>query len=238
MNVRSFIFVAGLAFLMLAAQAPSGEVVQPLHILLHENFEDGLAGRWKVVKLGEDEGTGSVRIESGSDGTHFIRVSSVGSFYGLGSDEQFDPASYSEMSWRWRVAKFPDNADIKRKSGDDAAARLYVVFDDRSLFHPFATSALVYVWDKQYPVGGIIPNPYAPEQEKAIVLESGGSEPDQWRLEQVNLTLDYERAFHRRPGPVKGIVFASDSDNTHSVSASDLTDLTISDGARDAALGR
>lgn len=238
MNVRPFIFVGGLAFMLLTALTSWGEVVQPLHILLHENFEDGLAGRWKVVKLGDGEGTGSALIDSGSDGTQFIRVSSVGSFYGLGSDQRFDPASYPEISWRWRVLKFPQNADIERKNGDDAAARLYVVFDDRSPLHPFGTSALVYVWDTRYPIGSIIPNPYAPEREKAIVLESGGARPDQWRPEQANLTADYERAFGRPPGSVRGIIFANDSDNTHSASESDFADLTVSDGARDAALGR
>jgi hypothetical protein len=146
----------------------------------------------------------------------------------MGINIDLDPAAYSEMSWIWRVTKLPENADITSKGGDDAAARVYVVFSDRSLFHPFATTALVYVWDTRYAVGSVIPNPYAPGREKAIVLESGRSRLGLWTPERVNLASDYRRAFGAPAGSVKGIVFASDSDDTKSSTRSDFSDLTVS----------
>lgn len=228
MKLQSFILVGGFVFTLIAAQISSGVTVQPSGILLRENFQDGLPERWKPVQLGNGKGTGSARVFSGPNGNHFVQVSTTDAFYGVGVYEKFDPASYPEVSWRWRVVRFPSDANIKVKSGDDAAARLYVIFNDRSLLHPFGTTALVYVWDTRYPAGSIIPNPYEPGREKAIVLESGKARLRQWTREQVNIEADYRRTFGQAPGSVKGIVFASDSDNTDSASVSDFTELTVS----------
>lgn len=229
MSLRSLMSAGALALTLVVTLTPAAAIGQAPDVLLHESFAEGLAGRWRVVRLGNGTGAGSARVaRDGVDAAHSIQVETAGSFYGVAMTSDFDPGAYSYMSWLWRVTKLPQGADIASKRADDAAARLYVIFGARSLLHPFATTALVYVWDARYPVGSVMPNPYAPDREKAIVLESGPARLGQWMPERVNLAADYARAFSRPPGLVKALMFAGDSDNTNSATASYLTNLTIS----------
>jgi hypothetical protein len=88
-------------------------------------------------------------------------------------------------------------------------------------------SALVYVWDSKYPVGAIVPSPFFPNTEKAIVLESGPARIGKWVPERVNLVNDYRRTFGGNPPAVKSIVCATDSDQTHTPTTADFDDLQV-----------
>jgi Protein of unknown function (DUF3047) len=192
------------------------------------DFENGIPPGWKPAGMGPQKDRGKAQAAQDPGGNHFLRISTDGSFYSIGINTPFNPVQFPIVSWRWRVASLPKNADIAKKSGDDAAARLFVTFSDRNLLHPFHRRALVYVWDSRHPVGSIIANPYAPDTEKAIVLESGPSRVGQWVPERVNLLSDYRKAFGGNPPEVKGIVCATDSDQTHSPTVADFDDLQVS----------
>jgi len=43
---------------------------------------------------------------------------------------QVDPVSTPILRWRWRVDRVVDDADIRRKLGDDLLARLHIMFND------------------------------------------------------------------------------------------------------------
>jgi len=43
---------------------------------------------------------------------------------------QVEPASAPILRWRWRVDRVVDDADIRRKLGDDLLARLHIMFND------------------------------------------------------------------------------------------------------------
>jgi DUF3047 family protein len=196
---------------------------------IHEDFEHGLSPRWKAQRLGRaTRGDGRARVAADPDGNHFLEITTADAFYAIGLRQTFAVLDYDELSWRWRVRRLPAHADIANKGGDDAAARLYVVFGRRSALHPFGTTALVYVWDDSHPPGAVIPNPYAPENEKAIVKEGGAARLNQWVSEHVDLARDYRQAFGESPPKVEAIVCASDSDDTHSASEADFDDISVS----------
>jgi len=220
-------FTFALLFLVLAA--PS--VARPDSSPVEEDFEHGVSSQWTTEGLGPQKDQGMVEAMAEPGGNHFLRISTDGSFYSLGIDSPFDPEKYPVLSWRWRVERMPERADIASRSGDDAGARLFVVFRAPKDSPRASDRKLEYVWDTTHPAGTILPDPYAPEDQKAIVLESGSAKRGQWVREQVNLLDDYKRAFGEKPGWVKTIAFASDSNETRSKTISDFDDLQINPSA-------
>ena len=197
-----------------AAESPIGE-----------DFEHGVPPGWATEGLGPQPDKGKVEDAQETGGNHFLRISTDGSFYSFGIDTPFDPEQYPVLSWRWRVDRMPQRADISTRSGDDAAARLFVVFRDAA--DPSIKRKLEYVWDTTHAAGSIIPDPYSADTMKAIVLESGSEKLGQWVPEKVNLVSDYQRAFGTKPGRVKTIAFGSNSEETHTATEADFDDLQI-----------
>jgi DUF3047 family protein len=212
--------VAILAIALTAAPAAS-----PAQSPVGEDFEQGVPRGWATEGLGPQPDKGRVEDAQENGGNHFLRISTDGSFYSFGIDTPFDPEQYPVLSWRWRVDRMPQRADISTANGDDAAARLFVVFRDAA--DPSIKRKLEYVWDTVHAVGTIIPDPYSPDTTKAVVLESGSGKLGQWVTEKVNLVSDYQRAFGTKPGGVKTIAFASNSEETHSATVADFDDLQI-----------
>jgi hypothetical protein len=193
---------------------------------VHEDFEHGVPRGWTPEGLGPQPDKGRVEDDQETGGNHFLRILTDGSFYSFGIETPFDPEQYPILTWRWRVERMPEHADISTLSGDDAAARLFVVFHDGA--SPSTKRKIEYVWDTTHPAGSMIPEPNAPDTVKVIVLESGATKLGQWVREQVNLVKDYQRAFGGKPGRVKTIAFASNSEETHSATVADFDDLQIS----------
>jgi len=212
--------VAILAVVLAAAPAAS-DAQSPVS----EDFEHGVPPGWATEGLGPQPDKGRVEDEQETGGNHFLRISTDGSFCSFGIDTPFDPEQYPVLTWRWRVDRMPQRADISTRSGDDAAARLFVVFRDAA--DPSIKRKLEYVWDTTHAAGSIIPDPYSPDTIKAIVLESGSEKLGQWVPEKVNLVSDYQRAFGTKPGRVKTIAFGSNSEETHTATEADFDDLQI-----------
>lgn len=212
--------VAILAIALTAAHAAN-----PAQSPVGEDFEHGVPRGWATEGLGPQPDKGRVEDAQETGGNHFLRISTDGSFYSFGIDTPFDPEQYPVLSWRWRVDRMPPRADISTPGGDDAAARLFVVFGDAA--DPSIKRKLEYVWDTTHAVGTIIPDPYSSDTMKAMVLQSGSGKLGQWVPEKVNLVSDYQRAFGTRPGRVKTIAFASNSEETHSSTVADFDDLQI-----------
>jgi hypothetical protein len=215
-----------LAIIALLPPLLAPTAASPAQSPLNEDFEHGMPQTWTTEGLGPQPDKGRVEDDEEPGGNHFLRISTDGSFYSFGIETPFDPKEYPILTWRWRVDKMPERADISTRSADDAGARLYVVFQDGK---DLATKRkLEYVWDTTHPAGSIIPDPYAPETVKEIVLESGSARLGQWVHEQVNLMKDYDRAFGGKPPRVKTVAFASNSEETHTATVADFDDLQIS----------
>ncbi len=136
------------------------------------------------------------------------------------------------LSWRWRVDRVVERANLADKSGDDFAARVYVFFDvpvstlpvsarlkvmlGRAIWgESLPTAALCYVWDNRHPVGTRVWNPYT-DRVRTIVLRSGSA--GAWQPERRDLDADFREAFGPQwagPTPrVTGIAVGSDTDQT------------------------
>jgi hypothetical protein len=112
-----------------------------------------------------------------------------------------DPSRSPRLSWRWKVERGLDVEDERVRSGDDFAARVYVLrpFDPtraswfervrrrlaRSLYgRDLPGSATSYVWTSHVAPGTRWPNPYSAESTM-VALRSGASPG--WQQETIDL---------------------------------------------------
>jgi len=142
------------------------------------------------------------------------------------------PARTPMLSWRWKVDRVVERADLAEKGGDDFAARVYVFYDVPVESLPLAarvksalaraiwgeklpTAAICYVWDNRHPAGTSAWNPYT-DRVRTVVLRSGS--PGAWAEETRDLEADFRAAFGGQwQGPVPrvtGIAAGNDTDQT------------------------
>jgi hypothetical protein len=141
-----------------------------------------------------------------------------------------DLAETPILCWLWIVNGVNSKGEIRKKSGNDFAARVYVAFDmpnsalssmtriklamGRQMFgQQLPDAALTYVWDNRNPVGLAMKSPYT-DRQQLIVAQSGTQQVGRWVSERVNVLGDFDRAFEGKPGTVTSVAIASDGDNT------------------------
>lgn len=197
-------------------------------VLFSEDFEAGLTERWVEQGFPSIARRNVFSPATEPDGNHYLRVESAQSYSAKGVHLTFSPKQCPHVSWRWRVSNVIERADVTRKEGDDAAAKLYVVFAGPSFWNPLDKHILVYLWDNAAPVGAIYPNAWLPEKERMVILESGQAKVGRWVGEQVHLFDDFKRAFPgEEPGDVEGLAFLADTDNTQARVTAGFDDLMI-----------
>jgi len=181
-----------------------------------------------------------------NEGTWVVQAKSNDGSSGLIRKITIDPDIYSFISFRWKIQNMLESADLANKSGNDAAARVFITFaydsDEVGWFEEvkFQTSklfydeyppvaTLIYVWANQLEKGTIIDSPYT-NRAKIIVLESGAAKKGQWLHEKRNVYADYCRAFASEKVPmISGVAIMTDTDNTGEQVVSWYGDIIFSD---------
>jgi len=149
------------------------------------------------------------------------------------------------LSWRWRVERPIENADLTRKAGDDVPARVCVLFalpEDRmtladrvrvalgrALFYPdLPAASICYVWDRQLAPGTWLGNAHT-DRLQMLVLRRGGY--GTWFEESRDLAADFAQAFphEARAGmpPLAAVGVSADGDNTGGASLAYFGDLRL-----------
>jgi hypothetical protein len=135
------------------------------------------------------------------------------------------------LTWRWRVSKVPEGANIRHKKTEDTAARVVVMFDYdpgrlglamRTAYTIAASRAdgeypplftLAYVWAADAEPGDIITSTYT-DRIKFIVLQSGNAKAGQWVSERRHVLKDFHAAFgDQEPTPIEGLGVMTDTDD-------------------------
>ena len=112
-------------------------------------------------------------------------------------------------------------ADERRSEKHDAAAQVYVVFNNQYL-----PRVIKYIWSATLPIGARFQNPlYA--RGRVIVLRSGSAEIGEWRREIVNFYEAYRNLFDEESGKVQGIGILTNSDATKSLAIADYDDFFL-----------
>ena len=129
---------------------------------------------------------------------------------GLVKKLTIDPKKYPLLHWSWKIEHTLMHEDVTKKSGDDFAARVYVVFP-RTFFWRMRT--ITYVWAHKLPKDTPTPSPYT-SNAVIIAVESGDEKAGQWVNETRNVREDYRKAFGENPPPIGGIAVMTDTDDT------------------------
>ena len=195
---------------------------------------------WRVVRI--DKKTPPTRYRVARiDGVTAIEGVADKSMALLARPVTVDLDATPVLCWRWRVDAPVAAADMRRKSGDDYAARVYVAFDipnasltagtrfklgiARKLFGAAVPDAAInYVWDNSNPVGTRMKSAYT-DRAQLVVAETGTGRTGRWVTERADVAADFARAFGNVPGKPTQIAVAVDTDNTRSLARGAFADL-------------
>jgi hypothetical protein len=138
------------------------------------------------------------------------------------------PGRYAKLNWRWRVRKLlSDNTPQRSKTGDDYAARVYVVFEPHIV--NWKTRAICYVWSANEPVGATYQSPYA-STVMIMVLQSGKENKNKWIKESRDVVADYKSLFKEDPEMITGVAIMVDADNSMQEAVAWFDDLKLNLG--------
>jgi hypothetical protein len=194
-----------------------------------EKVAGGLPAGWKPLTFRNIESHTAYALER-DDGAMVVRATSRASASGLARAIEVDVEELPILEWRWKVENLLEKGDVTQKSGDDFPARIYVAFDaspstlsffERIVYEALRLwygeapplAAINYIWERQTPVGTIVPNAFT-NRVQMIVVESGPEKLGRWVDERRDLAADYRRAFGEAPPKVKGVAIMTDTDGT------------------------
>lgn len=174
--------------------------------LLIDGFEDGLRPVWQEKVFKGRTAYGVVREGTGN----ILKAQSHGAASALILEKKIDLKEFPVLSWRWKVENILVKGDARKKTGDDYAARIYVIFPH--WFFP-KTRTINYIWANKLPLGAMVPNPFT-ANAVMIAVETGEDHVGTWMLESRNVQADYRAVFGEEPPLVGAIAIMTDTDNT------------------------
>lgn len=166
--------------------------------------------RLKGWKCKEFEGETRYTIVS-LDGQKVLRAMSDNSASGLFKEQKIDLTQTPYLNWRWRIDNRLSQRDEQAKSGDDYAARIYVVIDGGWTF--WNTKAINYVWSGSSPKGKIWPNAFAGKNAMMIAVRSRKDPTEEWLQEKRNVFEDLKKVYGKTFRTIDAVAIMSDTDN-------------------------
>ena len=159
--------------------------------------------------------------------------------------DDIDLAETPRLGWRWRIHRGLQIEDEQTRSGDDFAARVYVIFayDPRRsswleraarravklLFgREIPGEAINYVWASRTPVGDLWPNPFT-DAARMVSLRTHSDAPEakRWHTEVVDLEAD-RLAMLGEPLPaIEAIAVMTDTDDSCTRASAEFADFRL-----------
>jgi hypothetical protein len=151
--------------------------------------------------------------------TLFMRNDNASTTIGTKFKPKIDPRLYPEIEFRIRVDEIPFGTNVTIKDRDDAAFRLFVLFDKGgNIISPPQT--IGYVWDTTMPVGETARAPRF-GKVRYIIIASGEDGLGEWKEFRRNLVEDYEMLFGTEEIPmIAAIGLKCDSNHSKGSAAS------------------
>lgn len=154
------------------------------------------------------------------------------------------PGPAHQLQWRWRLDQPVAGADLRRKTGDDAALKVCVMFDHPIERVPFwerhllrlarsvsgealPAATVCYVWDALLAQGTSLPNAHSP-RVRWLVLRGADTPTGTWQSEQRPIWADFLRLFGDETDQVPaiiGVAVGADSDNAAGRSLAHVGDI-------------
>lgn len=171
------------------------------------DFSSGSLQDWQTQSF---KGLTQYRLVE-EDGRKVVKADSSASASGLFKKQRIDLTKTPFLNWRWRIENGLGKLNEQVKSGDDYAARVYVVIDGGLAF--WRKKALNYVWASSSPKGKIWPNAFAGKYVMMIALRSYEDSTAVWYEEKRNILEDLRKQFGEDIHSIDAVAIMTDTDN-------------------------
>ncbi len=174
--------------------------------------------RW-LRENGWKEDRGSADDFAVRDGTLFMRSSNATTVIGRKLAHPVEPSDFPFVEFSFMVNEIPPGADVTSKRADDAAFRLFLVFDTpRGLFSPPRT--IGYVWDSTLKTSSTGRSARV-DNVRYFVIGSGTEGLGRWTICRRDIAADYRLLFGDGPVPkVAAVALKCDTNHTKGRAAS------------------
>ena len=177
--------------------------------LMIGNFSEGVLDNWESQSFKDLTQYRLVQLS----GMQVLKAESMNTASGLVKKHRIDLEKTPYMNWRWRIENRLGAIDEQSKSGDDYAARLYVVISGGWAF--WRTQAINYVWASSTPAGKTWPNAFAGDQVIMIALRSKNDKTGTWYNEKRNLLNDVRQYLGSTIRYIDAVALMTDTDNAN-----------------------
>jgi len=176
--------------------------------LMIDDFSAQDLSRWQTKEF---QGTTVYNIVT-LDGNKVLEAKSVKAASGLYKKLKVDLTKTAYLNWRWRIEnKLPLLIETE-KSGDDYAARIYVVVSTGFFF--WQTKALNYAWSSQMAPAASWPNAFAPNNALMIPIRTRQDTVAIWYTEKRNIYQELRQWLGNKDFSISGIAIMTDTDNS------------------------
>jgi len=170
-------------------------------------FSQGTLEGWQEKSFSGRTEYGLVK----QDGRQVLRAVSHAAASGYAREIRIDLNKTPYLNWSWKVAAALQGLEEKTRSGDDYAARIYVVLEGGIFF--WNTRALNYVWSGSQPIGSSWPNAFS-DHAVLLAVESGPDHAGHWRQYKRDLRKDLKDYLGVTPGYIDAVAIMTDTDNS------------------------
>jgi hypothetical protein len=208
------LFFLILPLLLAPTLTNAGQKNSPTTIEIGRFSANNLDG-WKEKKF---VGQTRYRLVKQGDRT-VLHAEAEASASGLFKEVKVNLTTHPYINWQWRVEKGHPPLAERTKSGDDYAARIYIIVKGGLAF--WKTKAINYVWSSTEKKGAIWPNAFAGKNAMLLAIRSSDDNKGVWYQEKRNVYEDLKNIFGEEIKEIDAVAIMTDSDNSKgSVSAS------------------
>lgn len=141
-----------------------------------------------------------------------IKAVSNSSASGIVREIKVDLTKTPYLNWSWKVESTLGDQDETKKSGDDYAARVYVVISGGIFF--WRTRAINYTWASVHPKDSSWPNPYT-GNVAMVAVDSGQEYAGQWVARKRNVLQDLKKLHGLDKTHIDAVAIMTDTDNSN-----------------------
>jgi hypothetical protein len=132
---------------------------------------------------------------------------------GLFKVQRIDLEQTPFLNWSWRIANRLTGLNEQSKTGDDYAARIYVLVKGGLAF--WQTKAINYVWAGNTAKDTIWPNAFAGDHAMMVAVRGQEAPVNEWQSEKRNVGADLKKLFGEDIRTIDAVALMTDTDNSH-----------------------
>ncbi len=146
------------------------------------------------------------------DGVMVLKADSQAAGSGLFKEQRVDLEKTPFLNWSWRINNRLPGLNEQSKSGDDYAARVYVVIKGGLAF--WQTKAINYVWASNTPKDTVWPNAFAGDHAMMLALRGPEAPLAVWQSEKRNIRADLQKLYGGDFQAIDAVALMTDTDNS------------------------